>query len=496
MATEPVVETSYGKRLTEIASERPDDVDLIMVSRDGTERGASWRELEKRANQIARALEARGAVQGEIVALAMPTCLDHILTTLAIWKLGATLLPVRHDLPAWEFERLIDMAKPRVIVADIAELRVDCPVMSRSDLDASAMYSADPLPDRVSECVNLIASSGSTGRPKLIVVPARGVVGGDVQSMSARGDSEATVLVASPLYHVNGFSFAAPTLLEGGRAIVMEKFDAALAVDLIERHRATVTIMVPTMLQRIARLEGLSSERFRSLRRLVYGGAKVPDWVVDRWLELIKPEAFVFAYGSSERVGSVMMTGEQWATHRGSTGMARDVELSIRNDNGLPVPSGEVGEIYMRPLQPRPLFRYVGAPTPDPTPDGFYSLGDLGSVDEEGYLYVVDRRTDMIISGGANVFPAEVEAALSEHPKLVDQVVVPVPDPEWGQRVHAIVAPADLSNPPTTQELRAFCRERLAAYKVPKTFEFVAQIPRSEAGKLNRNAIGEAVSAR
>ena len=102
----------------------------------------------------------------------------------------------------------------------------------------------------------------------------------------------------------------------------------------------------------------------------------------------------------------------------------------------------------------------------------------------------------MIISGGANVFPAEVEAALSEHPKLVDQVVVPVPDPEWGQRVHAIVAPTDLSNPPTTQELHAFCRERLAAYKVPKTFEFVGQIPRSEAGKLNRNAIGEAVSAR
>ena len=496
MATESVVETSYGKRLTEIASDRPDDVDLIMVSRDGTERGASWRELEKRANQIARALEARGAVQGEIVALAMPTCLDHILTTLAIWKLGATLLPVRHDLPAWEFERLIEMAEPRVIVADVAALSVDCPVMSRSDLDASAMYSADPLPDRVSECVNLIASSGSTGRPKLIVVPARGVVGGDVQSMSARGDSEATVLVASPLYHVNGFSFAAPTLLEGGRAIVMEKFDAALAVDLIERHRATVTIMVPTMLQRIARLEGLSSDRFRSLRRLVYGGAKVPDWVVDRWLELIEPQAFVFAYGSSERVGSVMMTGEQWATHRGSTGMARDVELSIRNDKGVPVPSGEVGEIYMRPLQPRPLFRYVGAPTPDPTPDGFYSLGDLGSVDEEGYLYVVDRRTDMIISGGANVFPAEVEAALSEHPKLVDQVVVPVPDAEWGQRVHAIVAPTDLSNPPTTQELHAFCRERLAAYKVPKTFEFVAQIPRSEAGKLNRNAIGEAVSAR
>ena len=142
------------------------------------------------------------------------------------------------------------------------------------------------------------------------------------------------------------------------------------------------------------------------------------------------------------------------------------------------------------------MFRYIGAPTPDLTQDGFCSLGDLGSVDEEGYLYVVDRRSDMIISGGANVFPAEVEAALSEHPNLVDQVVVAVPDLEWGQRVHAIVQPADLSHSPSTEELRAFCRERLAAYKVPKTFEIVAQIPRSEAGKLNRNAIGQAVAAR
>ena len=496
MTTEAVGGTSYRKRLTEIACERADEVDLIMVARDGAERGVSWRELEERANQIARELEVRGVVQGGIVALAMPSCVDHILTTLAIWKLGATLLPMRHDLPAWEFERLIAMAQPLVIVADAGQLSADCPVLSRADLDATATRSADPLPDRVSECVNLIASSGSTGRPKLIVVPARGVVGGDVQSMSSRGDSKATVLVASPLYHVNGFSFAAPTLLEGGRTVLMERFDAALAVELIERHRVTVTIMVPTMLQRIARLDGLSSERFRSLNRLVYGGAKVPEWVVDRWLQLIEPKAFVFAYGSSERVGSVTMTGEQWPTHRGSSGLPRDVELSIRDGNGLPVPIGEVGEIYMRPLEPRAMFRYIGAPTPDLTQDGFCSLGDLGSVDLEGYLYVADRRSDMIISGGANVFPAEVEAALSEHPNLVDQVVVAVPDLEWGQRVHAIVQPADLSHSPSTEELRAFCRERLAAYKVPKTFEIVAQIPRSEAGKLNRNAIGQAVAAR
>ena len=485
---------SYGRRLTEIATERPHEVDLVMVANDGTEHGTSWRELESRANQIARELQALGADEASIVALALPSCLEHILTTLAIWKLGATLLPVRHDLPPWEFERLLKMAEPRLLVADAGELKAGCPVLSRADLAATTRHSIEPLPDHVSECVNLIASSGSTGRPKLIVVPARGVVGGDAQTGRTRGDAGATVLVASPLYHVNGFSFAAPTLLEGGRAIVMEKFDAALAVDLIERHNVTLTVMVPTMLQRIARLDGLTPDRFRSIQRVVYGGAKVPEWVVDRWLELVEPTAFVLVYGSSERVGTAMMTGAEWPEHRGSTGRPRDVELSIRDRDGTPVPQGTVGEIHMRPLEPRVMFRYIGADTPEPTQDGFYTLGDLGSVDEAGYLYVADRRSDMIITGGANVFPAEVEAALSEHPGIVDQVVVAVPDAEWGHRVHAIVQPASAAQPPSIDELRTFCRERLAAYKVPKSFEIVPLLPRSEAGKLNRNALGEIVA--
>jgi bile acid-coenzyme A ligase len=145
----------------------------------------------------------------------------------------------------------------------------------------------------------------------------------------------------------------------------------------------------------------------------------------------------------------------------------------------------------MKPLTDRLMFRYIGAPTPAPTADGYYSIGDLGSLDDDGYLYIADRRTDLIITGGANVFPAEVEAALSEHPEVVDQVVVGVPDDEWGHRVHAIIQPVDLARPPTADELRNFVRQRLASYKAPKTFEVVAAVPRSEAGKLNRTALGE-----
>jgi bile acid-coenzyme A ligase len=481
-------EVSYGRRLTEIAAERGDDVDLVIVGRDGSEHGVPWRELETRANQIARAFEDLGVERDSIVAIALPNCIDHIFSTLAIWKLGATLLPLRHDLPQWEMDRMLAMAKPVVVVSDAHT--APCPVLSRADLASTSTLPAGALPDRIPEVVNLIASSGSTGHPKLIVTPYRGVVNDDPQRDHAVALGPLVILVTSPLYHVNGFSYASPPLLEGARAFVMEKFDAAQAVELIERHQINYTVMVPTMLQRVARLPNLRPEQFASIERLAYGGAKVPEWVVDRFLELVRPEAFVFIYGSSERLGFTQMTGAEWAEHRGATGRPQDVELSIRDAVGKPVPTGELGEIYMRPLVERRMTEYIGVPSPQPTSDGFYTIGDLGWVDADGYLYVADRRKDLIITGGANVFPAEVETALSEHPGVFDQVVVGVPDAEWGQRVHAIIQPVDPANPPEAAALRAHCRERLAAYKVPKTWEITERLPRTEAGKLNRTNLG------
>jgi bile acid-coenzyme A ligase len=489
MVVEQAREVSYGRRLTEIATQRPNDVDLIMVDRLGNERPLSWLELETRANQIARALQSVGVGKDDIVALALPNCPEHVLVTLAIWKLGATLLPLRHDLPPWEMDRMLAMARPGALVSDTHS--ATCAVLTRANLDATGNLDSEPLDDAISDCVNLIASSGSTGLPKLIVTPERGVVGENPEQAHQQGTNDVTALVVSPMYHVNGFAFVAPTLIEGGRVYVMERFDAALAVELIERHQITFTAMVPIMLQRIARLDDVTPKKLASLQRVIYGGAKIPEWVVDRWLELIEPHVFTPVYGSSERLGFTMMSGAEWADHRGSVGRAGDVELSIRDEDGHALPVGEIGEIFMRQLEPRRIFRYIGVPNPEPTPDGFYTLGDMGRLDSDGYLYIADRRKDMIITGGANVFPAEVEAALSEHPNVVDQVVVGVHDDEWGQRVHAIVQATDPDHPPTTQELKAFCKDRLAAYKVPKTYEIIDRIPRTEAGKLNRGDLGQ-----
>jgi bile acid-coenzyme A ligase len=478
--------TSYGRRLTEIAATRPDDVELVIVARDGTETGISNARLERRANQIARFFDEQGVRRGSVVGLALPTCADHVYVTLAIWKLGATLLPLRHDLPPWELDRVLAIADPLLLVSDTHS--VGCQVLTRADLAATENMASDPLPDRISEILYLGASSGSTGHPKLIVCPYPGVVADDPFAASWVSKRR---LTTSPLYHVNGFIYTAPQLLEGSSVVVMERFDAARTVEVIERHEITMLVMVPTMLQRIAQLPDLDPKRFRSVERIVIGGAKTPDWVIDTWLTLVPAKALEFVYGSTERLGTVLMNGTEWAEHRGAAGRPADVELSIRDTAGNPVPTGDVGEIFMKPTDPhRRLFRYVGAPTPEPTHDGFRTIGDLGWLDDAGYLHIADRRSDMIITGGANVFPAEVEAALSEHPGVADQVVVPVPDAEWGHRVHAIVQPVDPAHPPTAGELREFCKGRLTAYKAPHTFEFVEALPRTEAGKLNRTALG------
>jgi len=196
------------------------------------------------------------------------------------------------------------------------------------------------------------------------------------------------------------------------------------------------------------------------------------------------------SYGMTEGLGLAAIRGDQWLTHQGSVGRGiRDTEIRILDAEQRELPPHEVGEIYLR----SPFtggYGYLGdAGNLPSTPDGFATAGDLGWTDEDGFLYIADRRVDMIVSGGANVFPAEVEAALFEHPAVADVVVVGLKDEEWGRRVHAIVEPTDKEHPPSATEIIAFAKAHLAAYKVPKTVEFVPTIPRSAATKVNRGQL-------
>ena len=273
--------------------------------------------------------------------------------------------------------------------------------------------------------------------------------------------------------------------------MLLERFNAERIVDLIERHRVTGFIAATPMLLRLAQVPGIEERDLSSLQWVYQGAAPLPVWLGRRWCELVGPEHFFVSYGASERHAHAGCRGDIWLAHPGTVGRASEgFEVKILDAEGGELPPGEIGGIYMRTVG-GPGASYVGNNVNQmtKTADGFVTVGDLGWLDEEGYLYIADRRVDMIVTGGANVYPAEVEAALSEHPQIRDVVVIGLRDPEWGRRVHAIVVPVDPANPPDPSDLISFAKERLASYKAPKTIEFVDSLPRSDAMKLNRGAL-------
>jgi bile acid-coenzyme A ligase len=350
----------------------------------------------------------------------------------------------------------------------------------------------EPVPDRIPNPARAIASSGSTGFPKVICADGSGTF--ELQSdenvvFNTLGQrSEEVQLVPAPLYHTNGSVLTFTALLQGQSLILMERFIAELALELIERHKVSTLTATTIMLQRMARCPDISRRELGSIQSLLHGGAPLPNWLAKFWIERIGPNRFFVAYGSSENAGTCIARGDEWLAHPGTVGRPVNTELRIRDEEGRDLPSGETGMIHVRrPGRSSSGFTYLGDVSLGATADGFTVLGDLGWVDEDGYLYLADRRVDMIISGGANVYPAEVEGALTEHTGVADAVVVGLPDDEWGQRVHAIVVPADPARTPSPEELRSFCRERLAAYKVPKTVEVIAHLPRTDAGKIRRS---------
>jgi bile acid-coenzyme A ligase len=477
-----------------MAGDRPDAVAFVLAAQDGTEQHVTWLELDQASNRVARLLADRGVGQGHIVVTAMPNSVPHVVAMYGTWKAGGCVLPLRYDLPAWERGRVLEVARPRLVIGDWDNVTT-APVLPSAALAATG-YAGDAVPDVIPHPAKAIATSGSTGTPKIIVLrdPGTSVPGaGQGPHGEFLGHRDGQIqLVPAPLYHANGFYVLQFGLFGAQQMILMERFVAELALDLIERHRVNTFAGVTIMLQRMARVPGVEQRDLSSLESVLHGGAPLPEWVARTWIELVGPSRFFVSYGSSENAGIALANGEQWLAHPGTVGKPFNTEARIVGDEDAALPPGEIGEIYLRwNGQTGDAFQYSGDVQARRTADGFSSLGDLGWLDSDGFLFLADRRTDMIITGGANVYPAEVEAALSEHPDVVDVVVIGLPDPEWGSRVHAVVQPRLADAPPDMEALRAHCRERLAAYKVPKSFAFTDQLPRSAAGKLRRTALSE-----
>jgi bile acid-coenzyme A ligase len=479
------VETvSIASRIRQLVREEPDSAEVFRhVAADGAETAFTWPELDRRSSQLATALAERGLGYADRLAIGLRNSPQFVHAVFAAWKLGAVPVPMRWDLPDWELGRLREAIDGKVHLGedDIAWI------------DATGARDVPELPDVVSPQSHGICSSGSTGLPKVIVSNRPGSYSAELAKPFAERwrpiPRPQTVLVMGPLYHLNGFhSFN--NLLGADRVIVLEKFDAALAVDTIERHRVSTFTCTPTMLKRMADVPDIDARDLSSIEVIIQGAAPMPPGLIHRWVGLVGAERLIMSYGMSEGLGITAIRADEWMGHQGSVGRpARDTQLRVLDADGQPAAPGETGEIYLRSPAYGGSTYLGGGAQPTMTDDGFCSVGDLGYLDEDGFLYIVDRRSDLIISGGANIYPAEVETALLDHPKIADVVVVGIKDDEWGRRVHAIVAPADAGDPPSFDDLRSFAKSRLHPFKVPKSMELVGAIPRSAAMKVNRTAL-------
>ena len=469
---------SFARRLTDLAAADPDRPAVTCGDARLTRA-----ELESAANRLARDLAAGGVGVGDMVTVALPNSVDWFVAFAAAWKVGATPQPVSSRLPRPELEAIVELADPPVVIGvdeGTFEGRRCLPIGHRPPGDVDD----GPLPDVVSPAWKAPTSGGSTGRPKLIVSGDPSVLDLDIEP-PLRLTPGGCMVMPGPLYHNGPLIWSCQALLWGDHVVVLPRFDAAGTLAAIEEHRADIVYLVPTMMKRIWRLPEEERERYdlSSLKVVWHLAEPCPDWLKQVWIDWLGPERIFELYGGTEGQASTVITGEDWLAHRGSVGRPVTGEIMITDPEGNPLPPGEMGEVWLRSTRDSPTYRYLGAEARS-REGGWESLGDLGRLDEDGYLYLGDRMQDMILTGGSNVYPAEVEAALQEHPEVRSCVVIGLPDEDLGQRVHALVE-ADPSAV-GTEELLRFMGERLVRYKVPRSIEFVQETLRDDAGKVRR----------
>ncbi len=469
---------SYGLAITRLA-ERDADRIAVVCAQETLTRG----QLERRANRMARAMIERGVAPGRLVTVGLGNSLEFAIASVAIWKCGAIPNPISPRLPAVERNSILALADPALVIG-FDDLEYAYPSLP-SGFEPPSALDDSPLPDLVSPHERAIASGGSTGRPKLIMLRVPALF--DPDSPATVLTPKGCVLVPGPLYHAASFGALTQGLLSGQKVVMMCRFDASQCLELVDHHRVDQILFVPTMMHRIWRLpeSERNSRDVSSLRIVFTGGAPCPPWLMRNFIEWLGPDVMHEVYGGTERIGGTVIAGREWLEHPGSVGRpTRATQIRILHpETGNELPNGEIGEVYMMPIGGQgSTYRYVGADA-RATEDGWESVGDMGHLDEDGYLYLADRRSDMILSGGRNVYPAHIEAALDEHPAVASSAVIGLPDEEMGQVVHAIV---QATQPVADDELRDHLRERIVHYAMPRSFERVDEPLRDDAGKLRR----------
>jgi len=472
---------SISRIITQLAREDPNRAAITHEDSSITRR-----ELDLSTNRLARAYAQMGVKEGDMVTVALPNSIEFYQACIATWKLGAIPQPISARLPPLEREAIVELADPPLVVGAKPESHGDRMVLDIG-YQPDTSLSDDELPDKVARYWKAPTSGGSTGRPKIIVAENPGEFDFDL-GLPLQQERNRAQLVTGPLYHNGPFSFSMTGLFLGNQIVVMTRFDALETLRLTEKYQIDWMMMVPTMMLRIWRLTFEERSRYdlSSLRIMLHLAAPCPPWLKEEWIKWLGADVIHELFGGTEATGATWITGEDWLKHRGSVGQLMGGEVKVMDQEGNELPPGEVGEIFLLPDGGQgSTYHYIGAES-ESIEGGWESLGDMGYVDEDGYIYLTDRKTDMILSGGANIYPAEVEAAIDAHPAVRSSAAIGMPNEDLGQVIHAIV---DVTADVAEEELLAFLAERLVRYKIPRSIEFVHEPLRDDAGKIRRSAL-------
>jgi long-chain acyl-CoA synthetase len=466
------------------------------------DRALTYAQLDERSSRLAQALRARGVREGSRVAHLDRTGLEVVELLFATSKLGAVMVPLNWRLAPPELTAIVADARARVILAGEAYAEVAADLARGPELVVLGeayerlVAAHDPIDPggrgAPGDTVLQMYTSGTTGVPKGVLTTHRNLAAAAAASTLWGFDHDTISMTPLPMFHVGGIGWAYLGLWNGATTILIRDFAPDAVLDTLERERVTNAVLVPTMLQRLTAVAGAAERDFSALRSIAYGASPITTPVLKAALRTFRCQLFG-VYGLTESTGGVVQLdpddhdpdGPREGLLRAAGRPLPWVELRVvdpkTHTDRAP---GEIGEVWLR--APNVMEGYFERPqetTAALTPDGWLRTGDGGYLDDDGYLFLTDRIKDMIVSGGENVYPIEVEEVLAHHPDVADVAVVGVPDERWGETVKALVVPT-ADRTPTAEELVAFARERLAGYKLPRSIEFVDDLPRTATGKV------------
>jgi long-chain acyl-CoA synthetase len=494
------------------ARERPSAPSIIMAADGAT---LTYADLDRRSTALARVLRDAGLELGDHVALLMANDVRFLEVCWAALRSGLYCTPINPRSTPAEAEYLVRDSDAKVVIAaaeaaqravevaasvgGVRVIAVDGASVGALDYEAAlARTSGTRLPDET-EGAMLLYSSGTTGRPKGIERPLSGRPPGSSNPLSlymdkVRLDSSTVFYSPAPLYHAAPVGWSLGTHRVGGCVVLPERFDAEQMLAAIERYRVTHVQLVPTMMLRLIRLPPEVRERYdvSSVQRIIHAAAPCPAHVKHAMIEWFGPIVDEY-YAGTEGTGATYVAAADWLARPGTVGRAVMGEIAIIGPDGERLPTGQIGTIYFAPASPYRLRNDPAATAARVRSDGWSTLDDVGRLDDDGYLYLTDRRTYMIVVGGVNVYPREVEDALLSHPSVADAAVIGVPDEEYGEQVKAVVAlePGVDAGQELAQELMAHCRRLLSTTKVPTSVDIVETLPRTETGKLRKGELRE-----